>query len=295
MSKLYLKGCGTALVTPFKSGAVDYDSYRSCVERQVEVGVDFLVPLATTGETPTLSVEEKLRLLDITRSCAAGLPLLVGCGTNSLQGTLDNMRLLGPHGADAYLVVVPYYNKPTQEGQYRYFKAVSEAADKPVVIYNVPGRTGANMTAETAIRLAEDCPNIIGTKEASGNYSQVSEIIRRAPEGFSVLSGDDDMTLAFMATGGQGVVSVASNVAPVEVKALTDAMLQGDLLKARALHHRLSPLFKNCFLESNPIPVKAAMARLGLMSGEVRPPLSDATQMTEEIMSLTLDELWKSQ
>ena len=295
MSKLYLKGCGTALVTPFKSGAVDYDSYRSCVERQVEVGVDFLVPLATTGETPTLSVEEKLRLLDITRSCAAGLPLLVGCGTNSLQGTLDNMRLLGPHGADAYLVVVPYYNKPTQEGQYRYFKAVSEAADKPVVIYNVPGRTGANMTAETAIRLAEDCPNIIGTKEASGNYSQVSEIIRRAPEGFSVLSGDDDMTLAFMATGGQGVVSVASNVAPREVKALTDAMLQGDLLKARALHHRLSPLFKNCFLESNPIPVKAAMARLGLMSGEVRPPLSDATQMTKEIMSLTLDELWKSQ
>ena len=295
MSKLYLKGCGTALVTPFKSGAVDYDSYRSCVERQVEAGVDFLVPLATTGETPTLSVEEKLRLLDITRSCAAGLPLLVGCGTNSLQGTLDNMRLLGPHGADAYLVVVPYYNKPTQEGQYRYFKAVSEAADKPVVIYNVPGRTGANMTAETAIRLAEDCPNIIGTKEASGNYSQVSEIIRRAPEGFSVLSGDDDMTLAFMATGGQGVVSVASNVAPREVKALTDAMLQGDLLKARALHHRLSPLFKNCFLESNPIPVKAAMARLGLMSGEVRPPLSDATQMTEEIMSLTLDELWKSQ
>lgn len=295
MSKLYLKGCGTALVTPFKSGAVDYDSYRSCVERQVEAGVDFLVPLATTGETPTLSVEEKLRLLDITRSCAAGLPLLVGCGTNSLQGTLDNMRLLGPHGADAYLVVVPYYNKPTQKGQYRYFKAVSEAADKPVVIYNVPGRTGANMTAETAIRLAEDCPNIIGTKEASGNYSQVSEIIRRAPEGFSVLSGDDDMTLAFMATGGQGVVSVASNVAPREVKALTDAMLQGDLLKARALHHRLSPLFKNCFLESNPIPVKAAMARLGLMSGEVRPPLSDATQMTEEIMSLTLDELWKSQ
>ena len=293
MSKLYLKGCGTALVTPFKSGAVDYDSYRSCVERQVEAGVDFLVPLATTGETPTLSVEEKLRLLDITSNCAAGLPLLVGCGTNSLQGTLDNIRLLGPHGADAYLVVVPYYNKPTQEGRYRYFKAVSEAADKPVVIYNVPGRTGANMTAETAIRLAGDCPNIIGTKEASGNYSQVSEIIRRAPEGFSVLSGDDDMTLAFMATGGQGVVSVASNVAPREVKALTDAMLQGDLLKARALHHRLSPLFKNCFLESNPIPVKAAMAKLGLMSGEVRPPLSDATQKTEEIISLTLDELWK--
>lgn len=293
MSKLYLQGCGTALVTPFRGGAVDYDAYTSCIVRQVEAEVDFLVPLATTGETPTLSTEERLRLLDITRKYAGGLPLLVGCGTNSLQGTLDNIRLLGPHGADAYLVVVPYYNKPTQEGQYRYFKAVSEAADKPVVIYNVPGRTGANMTADTAIRLAEDCPNIIGTKEASGNYQQVSEIIRRAPEGFSVLSGDDDMTFAFMATGGQGVVSVASNVAPSEVKALTEAMLRGDFLKARELHHRLSPLFRNCFVESNPIPVKAAMAKLGLMSGEVRPPLSDASPKTEEIMSLTLDELWK--
>lgn len=293
MSKLYLQGCGTALVTPFRGGAVDYDAYASCIVRQVEAGVDFLVPLATTGETPTLSTEERLRLLDITRKYADGLPLLVGCGTNSLQGTLDNIRLLGPHGADAYLVVVPYYNKPTQEGQYRYFKTVSEAADKPVVIYNVPGRTGANMTADTAIRLAEDCPNIIGTKEASGNYQQVSEIIRRAPEGFSVLSGDDDMTFAFMATGGQGVVSVASNVAPSEVKALTEAMLRGDFLKARELHHRLSPLFRNCFVESNPIPVKAAMAKLGLMSGEVRPPLSDASPKTEEIMSLTLDELWK--
>lgn len=293
MSKLYLQGCGTALVTPFRGGAVDYDAYASCIVRQVEAGVDFLVPLATTGETPTLSTEERLSLLDITRKYAGGLPLLVGCGTNSLQGTLDNIRLLGPHGADAYLVVVPYYNKPTQEGQYRYFKTVSEAADKPVVIYNVPGRTGANMTADTAIRLAEDCPNIIGTKEASGNYQQVSEIIRRAPEGFSVLSGDDDMTFAFMATGGQGVVSVASNVAPSEVKALTEAMLRGDFLKARELHHRLSPLFRNCFVESNPIPVKAAMAKLGLMSGEVRPPLSDASPKTEEIMSLTLDELWK--
>lgn len=293
MSKLYLQGCGTALVTPFRGGAVDYDAYTSCIARQVEAGVDFLVPLATTGETPTLSTEERLRLLDITRKYSGGLPLLVGCGTNSLQGTLDNIRLLGPHGADAYLVVVPYYNKPTQEGQYRYFKTVSEAADKPVVIYNVPGRTGANMTADTAIRLAEDCPNIIGTKEASGNYQQVSEIIRRAPEGFSVLSGDDDMTFAFMATGGQGVVSVASNVAPSEVKALTEAMLRGDFLKARKLHHRLSPLFRNCFVESNPIPVKAAMAKLGLMSGEVRPPLSDASPKTEEIMSFTLDELWK--
>ncbi len=293
MNRLYLKGCGTALVTPFRDGEVDYEAYAACVERQLKAGVDFLVPLATTGETPTLSAGEKTRLLDIAREKSGGLPLLVGCGTNSLQGTLDNIRLLGPHGADAYLVVVPYYNKPTQEGQYRYFKAVSEAADKPVVIYNVPGRTGVNMTADTAVRIACDCPNVIGTKEASGNYAQVSEIIRRAPEGFSVLSGDDDMTLAFMATGGQGVISVASNVAPSEVAAMTSAMLAGDLPKARTLHHRLMPLFKGCFTESNPIPVKAAMERLGLMRAEVRPPLSEATDVTKDIIAQILDDLWK--
>ncbi len=293
MSKLYLKGCGTALVTPFRDGAVDYDAYASCVERQVAAGVDFLVPLATTGETPTLSVDEKLRLLELTREKSGGLPLLVGAGTNSLQGTLDNIRLLGPHGADAYLVVVPYYNKPTQEGQYQYFKAVAEAADKPIVIYNVPGRTGANMTADTTVRLACDCPNIIGIKEASGNFAQVSEIIRRAPEGFSTLSGDDDMTFAFMATGGQGVISVASNVAPSEVGAMCSAMLEGDLLKARTLHHRLMPLFKGCFVESNPIPVKAAMAELGLMRSEVRLPLSEATEATKKIISQILTDLWK--
>ena len=293
MSKLYLKGCGTALVTPFRDGAVDYDAYAACVERQVVAGVDFLVPLATTGETPTLSADEKLRLLDLTREKSGRLPLLVGVGTNSLHGTLDNIRLLGPHGADAYLVVVPYYNKPTQDGQYQYFKAVAEAADKPIVIYNVPGRTGANMSADTAVRLACDCPNIIGTKEASGNYAQVSEIIRRAPEGFSVLSGDDDMTFAFMATGGQGVISVASNVAPAEVSGMCAAMLEGDLLKARALHHRLMPLFKGCFVESNPIPVKAAMAELGLMRAEVRMPLSEAAEQTKNTISQILAELWK--
>ena len=293
MSKLYLKGCGTALVTPFCDGEVDYEAYAACVDRQVKAGVDFLVPLATTGETPTLSAEEKLRLLDITGEHACGKPLVVGVGTNSLQGTVANMRLLADHGADAWLVVVPYYNKPTQEGQYRYFKAVAEASDKPIVIYNVPGRTGANMSADTAIRLAVECPNIIGTKEASGNYAQVSEIIRRAPEGFSVLSGDDDMTFAFMATGGQGVISVASNVAPSEVSAMCAAMLSGDLLKARGLHHRLMPLFKGCFVEANPIPVKAALSQLGLMRSEVRLPLSEAAASTHQIMSQILSELWK--
>lgn len=295
MSKLYLKGCGTALVTPFKDNCeVDYEAYAACVDRQVEAGVHFLVPLATTGETPTLNPGEKKELLRITREHVGDMPLLAGCGTNSLDGTLSNMELLDDCGADAWLVVVPYYNKPTQEGQYRYFKEIAARSGKPIVIYNVPGRTGANMTADTAMRLAEDCPNIVGIKEASGRYDQVSEMIRRAPEGFSVLSGDDDMTLALMATGGQGVISVASNVAPAEVSAMCDALLKDDLKTARTLHHRLFPLFKGCFAESNPVPVKAAMARLGLMTGKVRLPLSEATASTVELMNKIIDNLWKS-
>ena len=294
MNSLYFEGCGTALVTPFKDNyEVDYDAYAASVDRQVKAGVHFLVPLATTGETPTLNPEEKKKLLRITREHVGGMPLLAGCGTNSLAGTLANMELLEDCGADAWLVVVPYYNKPTQEGQYRYFKAVAERSTKPVVIYNVPGRTGANMDADTVIRLAEDCPNIVGIKEASGRYDQVSEIIRRAPGNFSVLSGDDDMTLAFMATGGQGVISVASNVAPAEVSAMCSAMLEGDLKTARGLHHRLFPLFKGCFAESNPVPVKAAMSLLGLMTDRVRLPLSEATEGTKQLMSKIIAELWK--
>lgn len=294
MNKPYFEGCGTALVTPFTEDyKVDYDAYAASVDRQVKAGVHFLVPLATTGETPTLNAEEKKKLLRITRERVGDLPLLAGCGTNSLDGTLANMELLEDCGADAWLVVVPYYNKPTQEGQYRYFKAVAENSTKPIVIYNVPGRTGANMEAGTVIRLAEDCPKIAGIKEASGRYDQVSEIIRRAPGSFSVLSGDDDMTLAFMATGGQGVISVASNVAPAEVSAMCSAMLEGDLKTARGLHHRLFPLFKGCFAESNPVPVKAAMSLLGLMTDRVRLPLSEATEGTKQLMSKIIAELWK--
>ena len=181
MNKPYFEGCGTALVTPFTEDyKVDYDAYAASVDRQVKSGVHFLVPLATTGETPTLNAEEKKKLLRITRERVGDMPLLAGCGTNSLDGTLANMELLEDCGADAWLVVVPYYNKPTQEGQYRYFKAVAENSTKPIVIYNVPGRTGANMEAGTVIRLAEDCPKIVGIKEASGRYDQVSEMIRRA-------------------------------------------------------------------------------------------------------------------
>lgn len=288
---IQLKGCSTALLTPFRDGKVDFEAYRASVRRQVESGVDFLTALATTGETPTLSAEEKLELLRITRQEAPSLPILAGCGSNSLDATIANIRLLEPLKPDAFLVVVPFYNKPTQQGQYLYFKAVSESTDIPIVIYNVPGRTGANMTAETAVRLAEDCPGIIATKEASGNFSQVSEIIRRRPEGFSVLSGDDDMTLAFMAAGADGVISVASNVAPESVAAMVHFLQQGQLEKARELHHRLFPLFKACFVESNPVPAKAALSLLGLMRAEVRLPLSSASDSTFALMERTLRDL----
>lgn len=288
-----LKGCGTALVTPFCDGKVDYEAYGRLVRRQLGAGVDFLVPLATTGETPTLSPDEKTRLLRMTRELAPDTPIVAGVGSNSLDATLENISLLAPCGADAFLVVVPYYNKPTQEGQYMYFKAVSERSPLPIVMYNVPGRTGANMSAQTAVRLAADCPGIIATKEASGNFAQVSEILRTAPEGFSVLSGDDDMTLALMAAGASGVISVASNIAPAEVTRMAAAMLRCDLPEARSLHLKLLPLFKACFAESNPVPAKAALSLMGLMRSEVRLPLSSASESTVALMDEILAQLWK--
>ena len=294
MKPLVLQGCGTALVTPFTpDGAVDYEAYARMVDRQVANGVHFLVPLATTGETPTLSAGEKTAIYQLVKEHAKGLPLMPGVGVNNLTDTLANIKLIEPLGADALLVVVPYYNKPTQQGQYEYFKAVAAETSLPVIIYNVPGRTGANMLPDTVIRLANDVPNIRGIKEASGNYDQVSEIIRRAPEGFTVLSGDDDMTLAFMATGAHGVISVASNIAPKEVSEMVEAMQRGELEKARAMHHRLFPLFKACFVESNPVPAKAALEQLGVIGGTVRLPLATASDATRSLMQKVLADLWK--
>lgn len=292
MKDVLLKGCGTALVTPFlPDGSIDYKAYAALVRRQVAAGVDFLVPVATTAETPALTQEEKASLMEITRAEAPGLPLVAGVGVNCVRDTLANIELLAPLGADALLVVVPYYNKPTQEGQYLYFRTIAQSTDKPVIIYNVPGRTGANMLPETVLRLAGDCPNIVGIKEASGNYGQASEILRRAPGSFAVLSGDDDLTLALMATGAHGVISVASNAAPQMVAAMVHKAAEGDFAAARELHHRLWPLFKACFVESNPIPVKAALEVLGLCSADVRLPLSVASESTRALMKKVLDDL----
>ncbi|MBO5877385.1 MAG: 4-hydroxy-tetrahydrodipicolinate synthase [Bacteroidales bacterium] len=290
MNKINLTGCGTALITPFKNGEVDYEAFAALVDRQVEAGIDFLVPLGTTGETPCLEDEERIKVLQIAKAHSQGRTVVVGGGTNSLQHTIRSMQMLEPYGVDAFLIVVPYYNKPTQEGQYQYFKAVAEATDKPIVLYNVPGRTGANMTAETCLRLAQ-IPNIVAVKEASGNREQIEKILAGAPEGFQVLSGNDDDTLWMMQQGGAGIISVASNVAPKHMADFIGAIREGDMTKAETLNKELTPLFTNCFVESNPIPAKAAMAAMGLIENELRLPLVPSQQSTYDLMVNTIKDL----
>ena len=286
-----LKGCGTALFTPFKDGKVDVDALVKTTERQVAAGIDFLVPLGTTGETPTLSDEEKLLVYNTVRAHAAGKPVVVGVGSNSVNGTLANMELLKE--ADAFLVVVPFYNKPPQRGIYAYFKEIASHTHKPVILYNVPGRTGANCDAETTLALARDIPNIVAVKEASGKMEQIRTILARRPEGFAVLSGNDDDTLTMMQDGADGVISVASNVCPAEMSAFVQAAAKEEWEKAEELEARLHPLFEALFVEPNPIPGKAAMAQLGLMENSLRLPLVPALLETEELMKNVMDALWK--
>lgn len=284
------KGLATALVTPFVDGEVDWKAFRNLVRRQVEAGVDFLVPLGSTAETPCLTDAEKVKILEIAREESNGLPIVAGAGSNSLTATVQNMRLLDGHGADAYLIVVPFYNKPTQEGLYQYFKAVAEETDRQVILYNVPGRTGTNMKTETTLRLAE-IPNITAVKEASGDIAQIIDIKRQAPEGFTVLSGNDDQTLPLMACGADGVISVASNVAPKQMKALTRAVAASDLKEAIRLNNSLMPLYHACFVESNPIPAKAALSLMGLCRDEMRLPLLPATEGTRTLLADVLRKL----
>ncbi|MBQ3658781.1 MAG: 4-hydroxy-tetrahydrodipicolinate synthase [Bacteroidales bacterium] len=290
MNNLKLQGCGTALITPFKNEEVDYKAFENLVKSQIEAGIHFLVPLGTTGETPCLLDQERIKLLQIAKEHAAGRPVMVGVGTNSIVMTRNNIEVLTPYDPDAFLVVTPYYNKPSQDGLFSYFTAVADFAPRPVVLYNVPGRTGVNISADTTLRLAEH-PNIIAVKEASGNYDQISKIIAHAPEGFAVLSGNDDETLSLMATGAAGVISVASNIVPREMVAMTEAMLRGDLAAARPIHHRLFDLFKNCFVESNPIPAKAALYLMGMIQNELRLPLVPAQESTMQLMEKTLKDL----
>lgn len=277
------------MFTPFRGGEIDRDALVTTTRRQVSAGIDFLVPLGTTGETPTLSDAEKRLVFETVRAHAGGKPVVVGVGGNSLPATLANMRLLPE--ADAFLVVVPFYNKPPQRGIYAYFKAVAESTDKPVILYNVPGRTGTNCEAETTLALARDLPNIVAVKEASGRRDQALRILQAAPAGFSLLSGNDDDTLALMRSGAAGVISVASNVCPEEMAALVGAAARGDWASAEACEQRLRGLFGALFAEPNPIPGKAAMAQLGLMENSLRLPLVTALPETEALLVRVLAEL----
>jgi 4-hydroxy-tetrahydrodipicolinate synthase len=272
---MQLRGCGTALVTPFsQDGVVDENALRNLVAWQVDSGIDFLVPCGTTGETPTLTHHEWLRVIDVTIEVAAGrVPIVAGATSNSTHEAVAKAKEVAARpGVNAILTASPYYNKPTQEGQYRHFRAIAEAVDKPVVLYNVPGRTSANLEPATLARLTE-VPNIVGVKEASGNMTQIAEALNLVPENFLVLSGDDAVTLPVIALGGVGVISVASNEIPREMSEMTRAALNNDWNTARALHRKYLPLMQANFIESSPLPVKAVLAMMGKIEEVYRLPL----------------------
>ncbi len=259
-----LKGCGTALITPFlPKGGVDEKALASLVKWQIEEGIHFLVPCGTTGESPTLKHEQHLAVVDITTQTAAGrVPILAGAGGNDTSKVIGMIAEVKKLGVDGILSVSPYYNKPTQEGIYQHYRALAESTDLPIIVYNVPGRTGSNILPDTLLRLAE-LPNIAGVKEASGDISQVGEICTRAPARFRIFSGDDSLTLPLIALGGHGIISVASNEAPGMMAKFTAACLEGRWDEARNWNRKLYPLMKVNFIESNPIPVKAALFMMG--------------------------------
>lgn len=272
----WMRGCATALVTPFRSdGSIDEAALTSLIEYQINNGVKLLVPCGTTGESATMTEEEDQRVIKHTVELAKGRArVIAGAGSNSTAVAIENSKIVRDLGADAVLQVAPFYNKPTQQGLYAHFKAIAEAVpDLPMVIYNVPGRTSSNIAAETTLRLARDCENIAAVKEASGNLSQIMEILRARPEGFRVLSGDDAITLPMIALGGDGLISVASNEAPRLMARMVDLALDGEWEQARALHYRLLPLMEVNFIESSPGPVKAALAMMGMIEENYRLPL----------------------
>jgi 4-hydroxy-tetrahydrodipicolinate synthase len=284
-------GAGVALVTPFtRSGELDEPVLRRLVRRQVEAGIDVLVPCGTTGESVTMTEAEQLRVIEITLEEAGDVPVLAGTGSNDTRQAVEKSRAAASLGAHGVLVVGPYYNKPTSDGFYGHFTAVADAIDIPVVVYNVPGRTGSNIDNRTMLRLAAH-PNIAGVKEASGNLAQVMDLLRDRPRGFEVVSGDDAFTLAFMALGAEGVISVAANQVPGPMHELVACCAAGDYAAARRLHNRLLKLMTLNFLESNPIPVKASLALMGLCEESYRLPMCPPTEATREALRAALREL----
>lgn len=275
MSQNIFKGLGIALITPFNaSGAVDYVVLKQLVEYQLKNGADFFCILATTGETPTLTDDEKQRIKELVVEVVAGrVPILMGCGGNNTAAIVEELHTRDFSGIDGILSVCPYYNKPSQEGLYQHFKTIANATDMKVVLYNVPGRTGVNMKAETTVRLARDCKNIVAVKEASGNLEQVDEIIKNKPDTFDVLSGDDALTFPMIACGAVGVISVIGNALPKEFSRMLRLEQNGEFEPARKIHHMFTDLFNLLFVDGNPAGVKAMLHEMGMIENVLRLPL----------------------
>ena len=287
-----LKGCGTALVTPFKSDTqLDLEAFRKLIRWQLDSGIHFLVPSGTTGESVTLNEEEYRKVIRTCVETAAGaVPVVAGAGTNNTAQAIHLATIAQQEGADALLAVTPYYNKPTQEGLVLHFSKIAESISLPVVLYNVPGRTIINITAETALRLAQ-VDNIIALKEASGDLGQVMQILKRRPSDFVVLSGDDSLTLPIMAMGGEGIISVASNLIPAEMSQMVDLALSGKWEEAKKIHYRYLDLMELNFIESSPIPVKYALSRMGKLEEAYRLPLCPLSDPSKKVMDQELDKL----
>lgn len=284
---------GVALVTPFKQdGEIDFDALKRLVEYQITNGTDYLVVLGTTAETPTLTEEEKEAVIQTIVSIVHGrVPLVLGMGSNNTQSLVKKIRTSDFNGIDALLSVTPYYNKPSQEGLYRHYEAIAKASKLPIILYNVPGRTGVNMLAETTLRLAHDFPNIVAIKEASGNFTQIDEIIKNKPERFSVISGDDGITYPLLTLGAVGVISVIGNAFPYEFSRMVRLALNGDYQHALLIHHQFTELIKLLFVEGNPAGVKSMLAAMGFIENRLRLPLVPTTITTYEKIRRVLDQL----
>lgn len=284
---------GVALVTPFKEdGSVDYDSLLRLVEYQVQNGIDFLCVLGTTAETPTLTAEEKKKIKSLVIERVNGrVPILLGVGSNCTQTVIDTIKNDDMTGVDALLIAVPYYNKPSQEGIYQHYKAIAQATDLPIILYNVPGRTGVNMTAETTLRIAREFKNVIAVKEASGNITQMDDIIKNKPANFNVISGDDGITFPLITLGAIGVISVIGNAFPREFGRMVRLALEGDYESARTIHHRFTELFNLLFVDGNPAGAKSMLSMMGFMENKLRLPLVPTRITTYEKIRAVLHEL----
>lgn len=289
------RGTYTALVTPFRDDAIDVDAFERLIEAQIAGGVRGIVPVGTTGESPTLSHDERRQVIELAVKVARGrCQVVAGTGSNSTRDTIAHTREAQEIGADGALVVAPYYNKPSQEGLFRHFETVAQATSLPIILYNIPGRCAVDIGADTVVRLARECSTIVAIKEASGSVDRVSELVGRVPDGFNVLSGDDSLTLPFLVVGAVGVVSVASNLFPVEISALVRAFVDGEIEEAQRLHRRFLPLFKDLFIEPNPVPAKTVLAWRGEMAATCRLPLVAMGEATEERLRQTIAALERS-